>query len=129
MKDRKYTRAVKFILGDDYKAPAGLDGGAKEGHPNNGPSKVVAAVATGSPAGDAPPQPKPLPCRLADLLKDWKETRDNMKKRGEEEAALAVEVCAEMLHGEVSAFFAEVKAWREHSAKQENKADITSCSP
>jgi hypothetical protein len=66
--------------------------------------------------------PKPLPCRLAELLKDWKETRDNMKKRGEEEAALAVEVCAQMLHEEVTAFFTEAKAWQAASPEERTLA-------
>lgn len=59
-----------------------------------------------------PRVPKGLPCRIADLLADWKQTRENMKARGEDEAVMAVEVCAEMLHGEVSAFFADVKEWQ-----------------
>lgn len=59
-----------------------------------------------------PVVPKALPCRLADLLKDWKLSRDNFNKSGNEEAALAVEVCATHLHEVLSAFFADVKAWR-----------------
>lgn len=78
------------------------------------------AVAAGSPAGDAPKQPKPLPCRLADLLQDWKKTSELMRKRGETEAADAIEICGQMLHEDVSAFFKEMKIFREHSAKQEN---------
>ena len=113
---------MKFILGDDYKAPEGLQGGAKEGYPNNGPTKVVAAVATGSVAGDAPPQP--LLCRLAGLLKDWRETRDNMKARKEDEAAMAVECCMEMLHSEVGDFIAESRAWQtKRAAKPQNGKD------
>jgi hypothetical protein len=67
------------------------------------------------------PQPKPLPCRLAALLADWRQSRDNMKKLGQHDAADTLEICAEMLHGEVSAFFAEVKAWREATANQQKK--------
>lgn len=59
-----------------------------------------------------PTVPKGLPCRMAALLKDWKDTRDGMKKRGEEEGAMAVEVCAEMVHDELTAFFNDMKAWQ-----------------
>ena len=52
MSEGKYTRALKFIMGDDYKAPEGAQGGAKAGASNHGPSKVVDAVATGSSPTD-----------------------------------------------------------------------------
>lgn len=58
-----------------------------------------------------PAVPKPLPCRLAALLDDWKKTRDLMRKRGENEAADAIEICAQMLHEDVTAFFKDAKAW------------------
>jgi hypothetical protein len=66
--------------------------------------------------------PKPLPCRLGELLEDWKTTHGNMKKRGEDEAALAVEVCAQMLHEEVTAFFKEAKAWQAASPEERTLA-------
>ena len=82
-------------------------------------------VATGSVAGDAPPQPKPLMCRLAALMEEWRTTRDNMKARGEDDAAIAVECCMETLHEDVSTFIREMKAYREHCAKPQNTADET----
>ena len=85
-----------------------------------GPAQVVAAVATGSVAGDAPPQPKPLMCRLAALMQEWRTTRDNMKARGEDDAAIAVECCMEMLHEDVTAYLKEMKDFKEHSAKPQN---------
>lgn len=60
--------------------------------------------------------PKPLPCRIAELLKEWKQVRDDFKKKGNDEAVIAVECCAENLHEVLTAFFNDVKAWR---AKQQ----------
>lgn len=64
--------------------------------------------------------PKPLMCRLAALLAEWRQTRDNMKARGEDDAAIAVECCMETLHQDVAAFFREMKAWREHCVTEGN---------
>ena len=59
--------------------------------------------------------PKPLMCRLAALMAEWRQTRDNMKARGEDEAAIAVECCMETLHQDVSEYLKEMKAYREHT--------------
>lgn len=99
---------------------AALEAGAKKRPSKNRPMKVVAAVPTGSPAGSGRPQPKPLICRLADLMKEWRQTRDNMKARGEDDAAIAVECCMETLHEDVTNFIKEMKEYREHCAKQGN---------
>ena len=82
-------------------------------------------VATGSVAGAAPQQPKPLMCRLAELMAEWRQTRDNMKARGEDDAAIAVECCMETLHEDVSTFIKEMKAYREHCAKPQNSDSQT----
>lgn len=77
-------------------------------------------VATGSVAGDAPQQPKALMCRLAELMAEWRQTRDNMKARGEHDAAIAVECCMETLHEDVTTFIKEVRAYQQHCAKPQN---------
>ncbi len=54
MSEGKYTRAMKFIMGDDYKTPAAPKDGARAGAANDGPSKVVDAVSTGWPTQYCP---------------------------------------------------------------------------
>lgn len=49
MSDGKYTRAMKFIMGDDYKEP-GHPSPSEGITPEQGETKVVAAVPTCSPA-------------------------------------------------------------------------------
>lgn len=120
--DNQTGDAAKLpILGEILKWPTGASEGAPPEPP--GPAKVVAAVPTGSPAGSGRPQPKPLICRLADLMKEWRQTRDNMKARGEDDAAIAVECCMETLHEDVTNFMKEMKDYREHCAKQGNVPD------
>ena len=82
-------------------------------------------LATGSVAGDELPQPKPLMCRLAAQMQEWRTTRDNIKARGEDDAAIVVECCMETLHEEVSAYLKEMKELRSRSAEPQNNLDQT----
>jgi hypothetical protein len=84
--------------------------------PKSPPTLTVVEAEQPAGAGCAPTPgslpPKPLPCRLGELLKEWKEQEKIFDSKQNDEASCTIYACAERLKEVVGEYFDEVRAFQ-----------------
>jgi len=68
-----------------------------------------------------PTPPKPLMCRLGELLKEWKEQEKLFDAKKNDEASCTIYACSERLKEVVGEFCDEARAWQ--AARATNKEE------
>lgn len=67
--------------------------------------------------------PKPLLCRMAGIIKEFRQEAETFKQKGNDEGHVCMWAAAERVKDECESYLTEAKAWRERPSSDQNDQD------